>query len=509
MAINIAQVGNAPIAPPTQPTLQQEAFTAVLPTTENLNQQMLQSVQLKHAMDEADKQRKKKEIADQLKMFDINAAGVWDKGMPIVQEKIDAGLKKFNTPEFLAAYDNGELWALREHSNWKNDVMGTIETEQLAPVAYKQYQNLLDDPKYHVYNEKGENVNDLALQEWLDKKQHSLGDLPDFQTQVYNPSVDAQYISTFNKEGSISVPQADGSVKSESVNIVDLPSAVKGLKTLYSDQEHKNGLINTKLFMMQQDPETMIDIYYDPKTNEFAKPIKTIENGVNVIKYQPLSQKSISDPTLTNEEFALANGMSANKYGKFTQHQTEASNSDGGDEKNGVVVQYKQNVPLSMDVAQIDEKTGQIGAKDVKTLTMKGGWDVSSIFNEPATVYISSVDKWIPVDKNVTKDKIPKKTGAQKVDIVKILDVPLDDDNTIRDLSNSTKTERMALVSLNGLSFLIPYNKDVEQKLYDFAKTNSKLDNFEGLFDNKTSTTTAPTNTGTKPKEDLRKKYNY
>ena len=108
MAINIQQVGNMPIAPPTEPTLQQEAFTAVLPTTENLNKDIMAASLKRLAMNEAEKQRQQKAIDDHIKMFDFDTVGVWDEGFDGIMEFKDEGLKKFANPEFFKKYDSGD-----------------------------------------------------------------------------------------------------------------------------------------------------------------------------------------------------------------------------------------------------------------------------------------------------------------------------------------------------------------------------------------------------------------
>lgn len=136
MAITIPQVGNAPIAPPTQPTLQQEAFTAVLPTTENLNQDLMKANQINYAIGEAKHQQEQKKIADRLAMFDFDTSPAWEVDTPAINDEIQKGIKQFGTVDFYNQYYNGDINALTQYQQWKNKVNGLINKSKLDRALY-------------------------------------------------------------------------------------------------------------------------------------------------------------------------------------------------------------------------------------------------------------------------------------------------------------------------------------------------------------------------------------
>lgn len=330
MAINIQQVGNMPIAPPTEPTLQQEAFTAVLPTTENLNKDIMAASLKRLAMNEAEKQRQQKAIDDHIKMFDFDTVGVWDEGFDGIMEFKDEGLKKFANPEFFKKYDSGDGNALREYSKFKDGVLSRVYQEKQAAEAYKQYDKLLNsDQKYKVLDANGVDVNRKALEDWKNQKEHSIGDLPDFQMQVYNPALSVKYVQTLPQvDGSVSTPQADGSVKTTGIKYTDPKAASDALMAMYSsDTEQQQGILQDMLSIIQDNPDRMVNIYQDEQTGEYSKPKTVMVNGVPTVVVPPIKQIPIS--TATPQQVYIDNGYTPNAKGVIDIKQTEGSSGSG------------------------------------------------------------------------------------------------------------------------------------------------------------------------------------
>lgn len=394
MAINIPQVGNAPIAPPTQPTLQQEAFTAVLPTTENLNKDIMQASLTRHAMNEAEKQRQQKTIDDHIKMFDFDTVGVWDEGFDGIMEYKDEGMKKLFTPENLKALDSGDGNAWREYSKYRDGILSKIYQEKQAAEAYKQYDKLLNsDQKYKVLDANGVDVNRKALEDWKNQKEHSIGDIPDFTMQIYNPALSVKYVQTLPQvDGSVSTPQSDGSVKTTAIKYTDPKTASDALMAMYnSDPEQQQGILQDMLYIMQNNPDKMINIYQDPKTGEYSKPKTVMVNGVPTVVVPPIKQIPIS--TATAEQVYIANGYDPNAKGVLDIKQTEGGSGGSGGSGSGGSKPSK--ITWVVDgLVDIKKGTGQ-STEDVKSSegnTVKfskmfeGGVINNPINNEPQTI---------------------------------------------------------------------------------------------------------------------------
>lgn len=202
MAINIQQVGNAPIAPPTQPTLQQEAFTAVLPTTENLNQDILKANQVNLAMKEAEKQRKDKEMADKISMFKFDTSGVWDKDTDAIYKKVADLNTKFYNPDFLKRYDSGDPNAINEFDKAKMDIQSDIIKSKTRLAYYANFPKVFGkDEKYNTPQ------NQQSFKEFVETP---LADLPEMQIAYdYNHNDVINYITPKSEKNENGVVTTD------------------------------------------------------------------------------------------------------------------------------------------------------------------------------------------------------------------------------------------------------------------------------------------------------------
>jgi hypothetical protein len=450
----------------------QEANTAVLPSGMPLNDLLLQAGQLNYAHKEAARQRDQKQLQDNVKMFDFNTVGVWDRDIDAINKMKDDGIKKFGDVNFLKRYNNGDLQALSDYQNWKTSLDSAINTSKLGQAHYLEgIRTIGKDRKY----QNPETMN--AFETF--KKTPLSPDYPEIQIGApqYNQF---EYI---NKITPKQESNESGNKTTKQTPVQDILGLIEaGKNTPDVNQpfnEHWSDLIVQANADKMQNPNggsmaNPITEYYDPndlKKNKFT------------VKSKPLSDFTIDEIPYTREIFDPAYSKSVS----YDEPRNLSSGNGGGN----------------------TEKTSKI------TWVVDGLVDIKKGTGQTTTDKKTSQENIAKQSAMFTGESIPDPRNGEVKTINSITNK--DGKVYVTFTEDKSDTGNMPLVPIDNMwnQIVIPalkdkYGDDSLEELKQYAIKQGVAD-VMGI-----PTLTPPTQSsgtqqqgGVKPKEDFRKKYNY
>lgn len=268
-------------------SVQQEANTAILP---DVSDKYLRAAQVKYAMDEAERQRKQKQIADDMAMFNFDTKGVWSRDVNAINDQINAGIKKFKNIDWLKRYNSGDMTAMQEYSDFLNGVNASIDKSKKDEFYYWNGMKEINQ------NSKYQNPTTLNAFDQFSKTPLS-PDIPQFQIEHYSPLTLPTALSKFKTKTSIEFPTVGNQTKSIATqDYIEPTSAMQQILQDYnSNTEARNGFTST-LVSMLQDPNQANDTYpvYDINNPHWKQ---VTENGQSFFVNEPIAQKKLTDMT--------------------------------------------------------------------------------------------------------------------------------------------------------------------------------------------------------------------
>lgn len=441
-------------------SVQQEANTAILP---DVSDKYLRAAQVKYAMDEAERQRKQKQIADDMAMFNFDTKGVWSRDVNAINDQINAGIKKFKNIEWLKRYNSGDMTAMQEYSDFLNGVNASIDkSKQSEAYFYKLQDEMGKDSKYQ---------NQATLQGMNDFYKTPLSDnYPQLQIAQWNPYETVANINANLKKDSSVEYQTVGN-QTKSVALKDVVDPIDSYKLSLTDYnaspDRRNGVINT--FLLQtQDPNTANEMhpYWDGKNYK-----EVVENGqkyiVNEPKYKKLSE-------FTPQEY-----YQAVNYEPFSKIPVQENLSGAQSSLSNGSGSTKTKLEWSISPLTTNTTVESSGIRKPNSFNVES-INFATTNEQPKGINIDAPRYYYDVNQQGFKN--PTNAGSWTVDVIKLSKVPYTENkNRTIKWNSGDKHLMVQVVDDKGKTLLIPYEGDIKRQL------EMKFPDLQGLLSNQQS----------------------
>lgn len=137
------------LTPPAEIAQIQEANTAVLPSSDQLNDQFLRAGAMRYGMNQAKHIQDQKDIEAKLSQLDINSADVWDVDQPEIYKQIAEWQKQVVANPKLLSPDPKDAQSMMDYTNFigqRDKILGAINKSKIDRAIYGEQQKYLANP---------------------------------------------------------------------------------------------------------------------------------------------------------------------------------------------------------------------------------------------------------------------------------------------------------------------------------------------------------------------------